>query len=84
MNRHRALGLAALAVLLLAGAVVGLVTGVQTRMTTGGLLVTPIAQIHLVGGRLLAGTAAGAAAVFVALAARARWRRPPVADRHPA
>lgn len=75
MNRRPALVLAGLAVLLLAAAVVGLVTGVETRSTTGGLLVAPIAQLHLVGGRLLAGTAAGCAAVLVALAARARWRR---------
>ena len=54
----------------LVAAVVVLVAGVETSATTtGGLLVTPIRQLHLVGGRLLAGTAAGVAAVLTALAA---------------
>ncbi len=75
MKRRGTVGLAVVAAVLLVAAVVGLVTGVETRTTTGGLLISPIEQIHLVGGRLLAGTAAGVAAVLVALAALARRRR---------
>lgn len=77
---RRAVVLFGIAAVLLAAAVVGLVSGVETRMTTGGLLVTPVAQVHLVGGRLVAGTAAGVAAVLVALAAWARCRRDTVRD----
>jgi len=75
VSRRRTVVLVTLAILLLAAAVVGLVTGVQTRPTTGGLLVTPVEQVHLIGGRLLAGTAAGVAAVLVALFAWAHRRR---------
>ncbi|MDD7938158.1 hypothetical protein PHK61_06975 [Actinomycetospora lutea] len=50
-------------------AVALLVAGVQVRETTGGLLVTPIRQLHLVGGFLVAGTVVGVAAVLTALAA---------------
>jgi hypothetical protein len=75
MTRRRTVVLIIIAILLLAAAVVGLVTGVQTRVTTGGLLVSPVEEVHLVGGRLLAATAAGVAAVLVALAAWAHRRR---------
>lgn len=66
---RRAVLLAAVTVVLAVAAVVLLVAGVEVRETTGGLLVTPIRQVHLVGGLLLAGTAAGVAAVLTALAA---------------
>lgn len=61
--------LLAVSVVLAVAAVVLLVAGIEVRETTGGLLVTPIRQVHLVGGYLLAGTAAGVAAVLTALAA---------------
>ncbi|MHC1562038.1 hypothetical protein ACR9E3_24005 [Actinomycetospora sp. C-140] len=86
MTRRRAVVLAAAAVVLAIAAVALLVAGVQVRETTGGLLVEPIRQLHLVGGFLLGGTAAGVAAVIVALSAvpavrRARRPRPaPVED----
>jgi hypothetical protein len=83
VTRRRTVVLVTLAVLLLAGAVLGLVTGVETRTTTGGLLVTPVEQVHLVGARLLAGTAAGVAAVLVALSAWGhRHRDADAGDRH--
>jgi hypothetical protein len=66
---RRAVLLAAATVVLAVAAVVLLVAGVEVRETTGGLLVTPIRQLHLVGGLLLAGTAAGVAAVLTALVA---------------
>ncbi len=66
---RRAVLLAAATVVLAVAAVLLLVAGVDVRETTGGLLVTPIRQLHLVGGLLLAGTAAGVAAVLTALAA---------------
>ena len=66
---HRGAVLAAVTVVLAVAAVVLLVAGVDVRETTGGLLVTPIRQLHLVGGFLLAGTAAGVAAILTALAA---------------
>jgi hypothetical protein len=68
VSRRRLL-LAAATVVLAVAAVVLLVAGVDVRETTGGLLVSPIRQLHLVGGYLLAGTAAGVAAVLTALAA---------------
>lgn len=66
---RRAVLLAAVTVVLAVAAVVLLVAGVDIRETTGGLLVTPIRQVDLVGGLLLAGTAAGVAAVLTALVA---------------
>ena len=66
---RRAVLLAVATVVLAVAAVVLLVAGVDVRETTGGLLVTPIRQLHLVGGLLLAGTAAGVAAVLTALVA---------------
>ena len=69
MRFHRGAVLAAVTVVLAVAAVVLLVAGVDVRETTGGLLVTPIRQLHLVGGFLLAGTAAGVAAILTALAA---------------
>lgn len=57
------------AVLLAVAAVVLLIAGIEVRETTGGLLVAPIRQLHLVGGYLVAGTAAGVAAVLTALVA---------------
>jgi hypothetical protein len=87
---RRAALLVTIAVVLAIAAVVLLVAGVQVRETTGGLLVTPIRQLHLVGGALLGGTVAGVAAVLVSLSAvpavrTARRDRPadeppPVAD----
>ncbi|HSK58222.1 MAG TPA: hypothetical protein VK935_04135, partial [Actinomycetospora sp.] len=67
--RRRAVLLVAATVLLAAGAVVLLAAGVEVRETTGGLLVTPIRQLHLVGGYLVAGTVAGVAAVLTAMSA---------------
>ena len=84
---RRAAALTVAAVVLAIAAVVLLVAGVQVRETTGGLLVVPIRQLHLLGGFLLAGTAAGVAAVIVALAAvpalrtARRPRREPAPDR---
>lgn len=72
---RRAALLVAVAVVLAVAAVVLLVAGVQVRETTGGLLVTPIRQLHLVGGALLAGTVAGVAAVLVTLSAVPAVRR---------
>ncbi|MDD7918077.1 hypothetical protein [Actinomycetospora callitridis] len=66
---RRAVLLAVATVVLAVAAVVLLVAGVDVRETTGGLLVTPIRQLHLVGGLLLAGTVAGVAAVLTALVA---------------
>jgi hypothetical protein len=82
---RRAALLVAAAVVLAVAAVVLLVAGVEVRETTGGLLVTPIRQVHLVGGALLGGTAAGVAAVLTTLAAvpalrRARRHRGPAPD----
>ncbi|MEJ2888398.1 hypothetical protein [Actinomycetospora aeridis] len=73
---RRTVGLLVAAAVLAVAAVVLLVAGVEVRETTGGLLVTPIRQVHLVGGALLAGTAAGVAAVLCALAARPAGRAP--------
>jgi hypothetical protein len=83
--RRRAALLVAATVVLAVAAIVLLVAGVQVRETTGGLLVTPIRQLHLVGGALLGGTAAGVAAVLTALVAvpavrPARRPRGPVPD----
>jgi hypothetical protein len=72
---RRAALLVVAAVLLAAAAAVLVVLGVQVRETTGGLLVTPIRQLHLDGGALLGGTAAGVAAVLVALSAVPAVRR---------
>jgi hypothetical protein len=72
---RRAALLGAAAVVLAVAAVVLFVLGVQVRETTGGLLVTPIRQLHLVGGALLGGTVAGVAAVLVALVAVPAARR---------
>jgi len=66
---RRAALLAAATVLLAVAAVVLLVLGVEVRETTGGLLVTPIRQVRLVGGFVLTGTAAGVAAIVTALSA---------------
>jgi hypothetical protein len=66
---RRAVLLAVATVVLAVAAVVLLVAGVDVRETTGGLLVTPIRQLHLIGGLLLAGTAAGVAAVLTGLVA---------------
>ncbi|WP_433783898.1 hypothetical protein ACQPX6_27455 [Actinomycetospora sp. CA-101289] len=74
-RRRTALLLAAATVVLAAGAVALLVAGVEVRETTGGLLVTPIRQVHLVGGFLLAGTVAGVAAVLTGLWAVPALRR---------
>jgi hypothetical protein len=82
MTRRPTVVLVTVAILLLAAAVVGLVTGVQTRTTTGGMLVTPVEQVHLIGGRLLAATAAGVVAVLVALSAWAHRHRDPDAEDH--
>lgn len=73
--RRRAALLAAVTVLLAVAAVVLLVAGVEVRETTGGLLVTPIRQLHLVGGYLVAGTVAGVAAVLTGLCAVPALRR---------
>jgi len=73
--RRRAGLLAAVTVLLAVAALVLLVAGVEVRETTGGLLVTPIRQLHLVGGLLLAGTVAGVAAVLTGLCAVPALRR---------
>ncbi|PVZ10092.1 hypothetical protein [Actinomycetospora cinnamomea] len=83
--RRRAVVLAAVTVVLAVAATVLLVAGVEVRETTGGLLVTPIRQLRLVGGLLLAGTAAGVAAVLTALAAvsAARRARPARGDAPP-
>ena len=72
---RRAALLVAVAAVLGVAAVVLLVAGVQVRETTGGLLVTPIRQLHLVGGALLGGTVAGVAAVLVTLSAVPAVRR---------
>ncbi|TDQ46693.1 hypothetical protein EV188_11567 [Actinomycetospora succinea] len=72
--------LAVIAVVLLVAAVVLLVAGVEVRETTGGLLVTPIRQVHLVGGYLVAGTVAGVAAVLTALVAVPALRRGPARE----
>ena len=81
---RRAVLLAVATVVLAVAAVVLLVAGVDVRETTGGLLVTPIRQLHLVGGLLLAGTAAGVAAVLTALVAvpALRAARAPADRRH--
>ena len=63
-------------VVLAVAAVALLVAGVEVRETTGGLLVTPIRQLHLVGGYLVGGTAAGVAAALTALVAVPALRRP--------
>jgi hypothetical protein len=73
--RRAALLLTAATVLLAVGAAVLLVAGVEVRETTGGLLVTPIRQLRLVGGYLLAGTVAGVAAVLTGMSAVAALRR---------
>ena len=72
---RRAAVLAAVTVLLAVAAVVLLVAGVEVRETTGGLLVTPFRQRHLIGGFLLAGTAAGVGAVVTSLWAVPALRR---------
>jgi hypothetical protein len=46
------------------------------------MLVTPVEQVHLIGGRLLAATAAGVVAVLVALSAWAHRHRDPDAEDH--
>jgi hypothetical protein len=74
-RRRTALLLAAATVVLAVAAVVLLVAGVEVRETTGGLLVTPIRQVHLVGGLLVAGTVAGVAAVLTGLWAVPALRR---------
>lgn len=68
--------LVAVAAALAVAAVVLVVLGIEVRETTGGLLVAPIRQLHLVGGYLLAGTAAGVAAVLTALVAVPALRSP--------
>jgi hypothetical protein len=73
--RRRAVLLLAATVLLGAGAVVLLTAGVQVRETTGGLLVTPIRQLDLIGGYLVAGTVAGVAAVLTAMSVVPALRR---------
>jgi hypothetical protein len=73
--RRRAALLVTVTALLALAAVALLVAGVRVRETTGGLLVTPIRQIHLVGGFLVAGTGAGLAAVLCALPAVSAVRR---------
>ncbi|MDF2976129.1 MAG: hypothetical protein K0S40_857 [Actinomycetospora sp.] len=73
--RRAALLLAAVTVLLAVGAAVLLAAGVEVRETTGGLLVTPYRQLHLVGGYLVAGTVAGVAAVLTGMSAVAALRR---------
>jgi len=73
--RRAALLLTAATVLLAVGAAVLLAAGVEVRETTGGLLVTPIRQLHLVGGYLLAGTVAGVAAVLTGMSAVPALRR---------
>ena len=73
--RRAALLLAAATVLLAVGAAVLLAAGVEVRETTGGLLVTPYRQLHLVGGYLLAGTVAGVAAVLTGMNAVPALRR---------
>ncbi len=73
--RRAALLLTAATVLLAVGAAVLLAAGVEVRETTGGLLVTPIRQLHLLGGYLLAGTVAGVAAVLTGMSAVRALRR---------
>ena len=85
-DRAAAVLLAAATVVLAVGGGVLLGAGVEVRETTGGLLVTPIRQLHLVGGYLVAGTVAGVAAVLTASrgARAARARRAPADTAAPA
>ena len=69
VSTRRALLLATATVALAVAAVALLLAGVRYRETTGGLLVTPFRQVELIGGYLLAGTAAGVAAVLCGLGA---------------
>jgi hypothetical protein len=67
------------AVVLAAVAVWCLTRGIETRLSTGGLLTAPVPRTTLRGGWLLGAAAAGTVAILVALEAGSgltgRWRR---------
>lgn len=76
---RRRLAATAVAVVLAALAVWCLTRGIETGLSTGGLLTAPVPRTTLRGGWLLGAAAAGTAAILVALEAVAglggRWRR---------